>query len=97
MIKVNIHEIKGQLSKYIELVETGETVIVCKRNVPVAELRRIEQEQKKTPVLGSAARAGIDGTTFGEPLPEADLRLWQEGDPEDPLRKYAPKPKTRKR
>ncbi len=97
MIKVNIHEIKGQLSKYIELVENGETVVVCKRNVPVAELRRIEQAAKKTPVLGSAAGAGIDTSTFGEPLSEADIRLWEEGDADDPLKKYAPKRKARKR
>jgi prevent-host-death family protein len=97
MIKANIHEIKSRLSEYVELVEAGETIVVCKRNVPVAELRRIEQKEKRTPVLGSAARSGKIAIAFGEPIEEADLRLWEEGDSEDPLRKYAPKRKGRKR
>src|SRR5262245_14255257 len=39
MIKLNIHEIKAQFSKYVGMVEAGDTVLICKRNVPVAEIR----------------------------------------------------------
>ena len=60
MIKLNIHEIKTQLSKYIELVEAGETVLVCKRNIPVAEIRSIgKTKQKRKPVLGWAEGQGM--------------------------------------
>ena len=45
MIKLNINEIKTHFSKYIELVESGDTVIICKRNVPVAEIRPIEKKE----------------------------------------------------
>ncbi len=93
MIKLNIHEIKAQLSKYIELVEGGETVIVCKRNVPVAEIRPIEKKEKRKPILGSAEGMGEIPGSFCEPMSEDEVRLWEEGDENDPLREFAPKSK----
>jgi antitoxin (DNA-binding transcriptional repressor) of toxin-antitoxin stability system len=39
-IRVNVHEAKANLSHYLEHVEKGETVTICRRNIPVAELRR---------------------------------------------------------
>jgi prevent-host-death family protein len=90
MIKLNIHEIKNQLSKYIELVEAGATVVVCKRNVPVAEIRPIEHKKKRMPKLGWAEGRSVPPKSFHESMSKEDLRLW-EGDEDDPLRKYAPK------
>ena len=37
--RVNIHEAKTHLSRYIERVEQGEVVVVCRHNKPVAEIR----------------------------------------------------------
>ena len=41
MIKVNIHEAKTHLSHYLDQVENGDVVVVCRHNRPVAELRAI--------------------------------------------------------
>lgn len=41
MIRVNIHDAKTHLSRYIEKVEQGEVVVVCRHNKPVAEIRVI--------------------------------------------------------
>jgi antitoxin (DNA-binding transcriptional repressor) of toxin-antitoxin stability system len=41
MTKVNVHDVKVHLSRYLDLVEKGEVVIVCRYNQPVAELRSI--------------------------------------------------------
>ena len=38
MESANIADIKNNLSRYIALVEQGEVIEVCKRNVPVARL-----------------------------------------------------------
>jgi antitoxin (DNA-binding transcriptional repressor) of toxin-antitoxin stability system len=95
-MKLNLHEVKDQFSKYIELVESGETIIVCKRNIPVAEIRPIEQKEKRVPVLGSAARKGKVLKTFADAMPPSELRLWEEGDEQDPLRKYSPKPRKKR-
>ena len=39
--RANIHEFKAHLSEYTRKVKSGETVILCERNVPIAELRPI--------------------------------------------------------
>ena len=39
MIRLNIHEAKTHLSRYLPLLEAGETIILCKRNVPIAEIK----------------------------------------------------------
>ena len=90
MVKLNLHEVKAQLSKYIEMVEAGETVVVCKRNVPVAEIRPIAKKKKKPPELGWAEGIFETSVDLNE-LSEEELIEW-EGDENDPLRKYAPKP-----
>ena len=95
-MKLNLHEIKDQFSKYIEMVESGETIIVCKRNIPVAEIRPIETKEKRVPVLGSASGKGVQLKKVVEQMPVSELRLWEQGDEGDPLRKYAPKPKKRR-
>ena len=42
MIRVNIQEAKTHLSRYIDRVEQGDVIIVCRHNQPVAELRAVE-------------------------------------------------------
>ncbi len=91
MIKLNLHEVKVQFSKYIEMVEGGETIVVCKRNIPVAEIRRVPSKEIQKPMLGSAAGKGKIPKSFFESMSEGELRLWEEGDKNDPLRKYAPR------
>ena len=95
MIKLNLNEVKTQLSKYIEMVEAGETVVVCKRNIPVAEIRPIAKIEKKTPQLGWAENSFKMPADF-KSMPRELLLQW-EGDKDDPLRKYAPKKKARKK
>ena len=77
MIRVNIAEVKACFSRYIAKVERGGTVIVCRRNVPVAEIRPLPQ-----PLLGLRP-VGIDRgmevpASFFEPLP-GDLLASFEG------------------
>jgi len=42
MIKVNIQEAKTHFSRYLDQVENGAVVVVCRHNQPVAELRAIQ-------------------------------------------------------
>jgi prevent-host-death family protein len=37
-MQVNVHKVKGQLSRLLELVEEGETVVIARHGQPVAEL-----------------------------------------------------------
>jgi len=74
---VNLNEVKAQLSKYVELVEGGETVVICKRNIPVAEIRPIPKPKRRQPVLGSAAGTFTIPASFFEPLPEDVLGAFE--------------------
>lgn len=39
VVKVNIQEAKTHFSRYVDRVEQGDVVVVCRHNQPVAELR----------------------------------------------------------
>ena len=54
MTKVNIQEAKTHLSRYIDRVEQGDVIIVCRHNQPVAELRAI-----RAPLAPPARVAGL--------------------------------------
>jgi antitoxin (DNA-binding transcriptional repressor) of toxin-antitoxin stability system len=41
VMRVDIHEAKAYLSHYLEQVERGEIVVVCRHDKPVAEIRAI--------------------------------------------------------
>jgi prevent-host-death family protein len=70
MIKLNVHEAKTHLSKYLELVAKGETILLCKRNVPVAEIRPIPAKPKAKRPIGLAEGMIEVPPSFFEPLPE---------------------------
>jgi len=42
-VQVNIHEAKTQISRLLDLVEEGETVVIARHGKPVAELVRIRR------------------------------------------------------
>ena len=46
---VNVQDAKTQFSRYIDRVEQGEVVVICRHNKPVAELRPIVTKQVQTP------------------------------------------------
>lgn len=74
MKRVNIAEAKAGLSSLLRLVRGGEAVVICDRNVPIAELRRIEPRSTAMRLLGPG-RAGFElSAAFFEPLPTGDAR-----------------------
>ncbi len=69
MIKLNIHEAKTNLSKYLTHLRRGGVVILCKRNEPVAEIRGIERRQKGPRPVGLEAGRLTVPKSFFDPLP----------------------------
>lgn len=91
---VNIHEAKARLSEYLDLIEAGERVLICRRNQPVAELRPVDRSRTEPRPLGGTA---IElPPAFFEPLPDEITDAFH-GDPahgasaaaEPPARPYA--------
>ena len=69
MIKLNIHEAKTHLSRYIGKLIRGESILLCKRNTPLAEIRPLPPQRKiKRPVGLAKGKVRIPGKFF-EPLP----------------------------
>jgi prevent-host-death family protein len=79
MFKVNIHQAKANLSKYIEAARRGETVTICHRNVPVAELRGLPHRPKKPRPIGLARGELKIPARFFEPLPEEIVAAFHGG------------------
>ena len=77
MIMVNIADAKAKLSECVEAAARGETVVICRHNRPVAELRPI-----------AATRPGLRDLTpmfpgetfltdaFFEPMSTDELAAW---------------------
>jgi len=59
MTKVNIQEAKTHLSRYIDQVEQGEIVVVCRHNRPVAELRGIQTSPAQPPRIAGLLRGRV--------------------------------------
>lgn len=76
MKKINIHEAKTHLSHYLEKVEHGETVVVCRRNQPVAEIRPLASHRHKPRSIGLAKGKFTVPASFFAELPEDMLALF---------------------
>ena len=69
MIRINIADVKANLSRYLERVESGETIILCRRNVPIAEIRPIAKPPEKPRPIGIDPGMVVPPSFF-EPLPD---------------------------
>lgn len=78
MIVINIHEAKAKLSEYLDAVASGERVVICKRNRPVAELRAVEQKRTEPRPLGGAKGIVIPPSFF-DPMPDDFLDAFESG------------------
>ncbi len=76
MIRLNIHEAKTHLSRYLAKLKKGETIILCKRNQPIAEIRPLPSPPgRKRPVGLAKGRLKVPKEFF-EPLPEELLQAF---------------------
>ena len=76
MIRVNLAEAKMRLSQYLDSVERGETVILCRRNVPVAEIRPLPKPLTDPRPVGTDPDLVVPDSFF-EPLPEELLQAFE--------------------
>lgn len=75
---VNIHEAKTHLSRLIERVEAGETIIIAKAGTPKVVLSPVPQTSPRRP--GRFAGAIRLADDFDAPLPDAELAAWEGSD-----------------
>ncbi len=83
---VNVADFKARVSTYLRRVQAGETLTVCRRNVPVAELRPITKPAVKKRVFRNLHPGWVIPDSFFDPLPDDILdvmegRVVREDDP----------------
>ena len=69
MNRINTAEAKARLSHYLDKAGKGETVIICRRNVPIAELRPIPAPLRQPRPVGIDRGMTIPDSFF-DPLPD---------------------------
>lgn len=69
MIKLNVHEAKTHLSRYLARLARGESILLCKRNVPIAEIRPLPPFRRTKRPVGLAKRKLKIPSEFFKPLP----------------------------
>lgn len=80
MIRVNIYEARAHLSEYLKRLRAGETIVLCKRNTPVAEIRPLPVRPGKRRPIGLAAGKVRLTKKFFEPLPDDVISSFGGGD-----------------
>jgi antitoxin (DNA-binding transcriptional repressor) of toxin-antitoxin stability system len=73
MIRLNIHEAKTHLSRYLDRLAKGEVILLCKRNAPIAEIRGLPPERRDRRPIGLAKGKITILPGFDDPLPEEFL------------------------
>ena len=76
MLRINIHDAKTHLSRYLEQVEKGEVVTICRNNVPIAELRALPKTHRGQRRPGLFKGQFEMTEKFFEPMSEEELDLW---------------------
>ena len=76
MMKLNIHEAKTHLSKYLLKLEKGEKILLCKRNIPIAEIIPLPKEGNDARPVGLAKGLFEVPDEFFEPLPGEILKAF---------------------
>ncbi len=80
---INVHEAKTHFSKLLERAHAGEEIVLAKAGKPYARLVPLKEDKpRRQPGLLKGMRLT---EAFFEPLPDQDLKLWEEGYGGDPL------------
>ena len=77
MKTVTIHEAKTNLSKLLAAVETGEEIVIARKDKPVAKIVPLcENERTRKPGFGSMKGLIEVGDEALEPMPEDEINPW---------------------
>jgi len=75
MIQANIADFKNHLSEYIEKVQSGQVVEICKRNVPIAIVSPCDRHHTNGTVPGCGVNTVKIHGDLTEPVLESDWEM----------------------
>ena len=76
MIRTNIHTLKAHLSEFLKETQKGETVLVCKRNIPLAKIVPVSEHQRTPRSIGLAKGEFSVPRDFNDPLEDDELNAF---------------------
>ena len=76
-VTLNMHEAKTRLSEVIARLKSGDRVVLCRRNRPVAEIRPLPASFSEPRPLGLGKGLAEIPPAFFEPLPEEILSAFE--------------------
>jgi antitoxin (DNA-binding transcriptional repressor) of toxin-antitoxin stability system len=77
MIRLNVHEAKTHLSRYLNRLSEGEAILLCKRNTPIGEIRPLPSPRKMKRPLELAKGSFKVLREFFKPLPASLVKALQ--------------------
>jgi prevent-host-death family protein len=78
-MQVNVHEAKSQLSRLLELVEEGETVVIARHGEPVAELIPVRRKPGFPFGIARSEPLVAAGDDWWQPMSDTEAEDWIEG------------------
>jgi len=78
MIKLEIGEAQADLSRYLDKLNPGDVILLCRNDVPVAEMRLVQPRTERP--FGLAKGEFVVPDEFFEPLPDDLLDAFNGGD-----------------
>ena len=70
--RVNIHDAKTNLSRYLAELTPGGMLVLCNRNQPVAEVRSLRKKAVRKPRIGAAGGKFAVPDSFFDPMYSRD-------------------------
>jgi prevent-host-death family protein len=71
---VNVADLKDHLSEYLEAVERGAELTICRRNVPFAKLTALPLRPNRTRLGFDRGKIKVRGDLEGPVVPEGEWR-----------------------
>ena len=81
-MQVNVHEAKTQLSKLLEMAESGEEVIIARNGKPAVRLEPVRETKKPNVIFGMFEGQGWIADDFDDWTPELE-EMFYGGDLDD--------------
>ena len=79
MIRLNLHEAKTHLSRHLRELAPGEVILICRRNVAIAEIRALPKRSEEPRPVGLARGELSVPDAFFEPLPDELVAAFEGG------------------
>lgn len=81
---VNIGDLKNRLSEFLERVENGEEILVCKRNVPIATITGLPKRRNRSQPGWARGSLRILQSIEGPVIPHDDWNMLADHPGEEP-------------